>query len=319
MSKICYGCGVKLQYSNPSELGYVPEKKIDTSNYCMRCFRSIHYGKIEKNHEPKSTKYIIDNVNKHAKFACFMTGFIEISDEIMDLYHKLKVPKMLIISKSDIIPKNVSYSQIKNYLRVVYNVKENIIFTSNKTNMNTLLKSLYDKDEVYFLGMTNAGKSTLLNTLIEKYGTKTNKLTTSYKENTTQDFVRLKINNKTFIDSPGFAILNFEVDKLSNISNEIRPITYQNKDFCTYKIGNLLKINFKGNTSLIFYFSKNIKIDRLYKSDLEGTSFKVKENSDIVILGLGFIKTTRDVQIKIANDLLKYITIRSSIVGGSYE
>ena len=50
-----------------------------------------------------------------------------------------------------------------------------------------------------------------------------------------------------------------------------------------------------------------------------GTTFKVKGNSDIVICGLGFIKITDDATITLPQDMMKYMNIRPSLVGGKYE
>lgn len=319
MSKICYGCGIKLQCIDKEKKGYVPIEKLETSEYCQRCFRMIHYGEKKTGAIPKNTNDIIATVNKNAEFALFIVDFINLFDEVIKIYKKIRVPKIMVISKSDIIPKNISFSQIKNYLKVTYNIHDQIIFTSKKTNKNTLLKCLYGKKEVYFLGLTNVGKSTLINSLLDKENAKMNRLTTSYKENTTQDFLRIKLDKMTLIDSPGFSIANYEVEKLSNINDEIKPITYQNKVCCTYVVGDLLRILVEGKTSLVFYFSKHLKVERFYKKEVQGTTFKIGANKDLVICGLGFIKFTEATSITISNDLMKYINIRSSIVGGNYE
>ncbi len=319
MSRICFGCGAKLQSEDEKKEGFVPLAKLEESKYCKRCFRLMHYGETEKSREPKSVSSIVNSVNKNAKFVVFMVDFINIFDEVMDIFRRIKVPKVLVISKSDIIPKNVSFSQIKNYLKVTYKVTSDIVFTSNKSNLNTLKKSLYGKDEIYFLGLTNAGKSTLLNAIIGKNGGKNTELTTSFKENTTQDFVRLKVGNVTFVDSPGFVIDNFELDKYTNISDEIKPITYQNKVSCTYDVGKLFQIKIKNATNAVFYFSKNVEIKRLYHKETIGVTFKVKGNSDIVICGLGFIKVTLDTEVTLPQDVMKYMNVRPSITGGNYE
>lgn len=319
MSKICFGCGAKLQSNDETKEGYVPEEKLEESKYCKRCFRMVHYGEATAAKEPKSVSSIITSVNKNAKYVVFMVDFIDIFDEVMDIFKRIKVPKTLVISKSDIIPKNVSFSQIKNYLKTIYKVTSDIVFTSNKSNLNALKKALYGKDEVYFLGLTNAGKSTLLNSLMEKNGSKMNGLATSFKENTTQDFVRLKVGNMTLVDSPGFVIENFELDKYTNISEEIKPVTYQNKKSCTYDVGGLFQIKFKDCTNVVFYFSKNVEIKRLYNKETIGVSFKVKGASDIVICGLGFIKITEDTEVTLPQDVMKYMNVRPSITGGIYE
>lgn len=319
MNKICFGCGAHLQFEDKSKIGYVPEEKYETSDYCQRCFRMKHYGDFEKSEKPKSIKSIINTVNKNAKFVVFLVDFINIYDDVIEIFKSIKKPKVLVVSKSDIIPESISFSQIKSYLRVVYKIKEDILFTNNKSNLNTLSKVLYGKEEVYFLGLTNAGKSTLINHLMEKEKSNNKKLTTSYKENTTLDFVRIKVGNLTIIDSPGFVLNHYELDKNTNIDNEIKPITYQNKTTCTYVVKDAFKIKIEGTTNAIFYFSKNVKLERLYNKEIIGTTFKVKGNRDIVISGLGFIKLTGDAKITISEEVMKYINIRPSITGGNYE
>jgi len=319
MNKICFGCGIKLQSDDPKKDGYVPLEVKDKSDYCQRCFRLKHYGESIKTNKPKTTEDIIKTVNKNAKYVVFMVDFIDIFDEVMNIFARIKVPKILVVSKSDIIPKNISFEQLKSYLRTIYKIKDEIVFTSKNSNLNTLIKKLYDKDEIYFLGLTNSGKSTLINSIIEDSGSKMSKLTTSHFENTTQDFVRIEIKGKTLVDSPGFVIDNFELDKLSNMTSTINPITYQNKVDCTYDIGNKLKIKIKGTTNAVLYFSKNLEIKRSYNKELPGTTFKVDANRDIVICGLGFIKITDGVEITIPNNIMKYINIRPSITGGIYE
>lgn len=319
MNKICFGCGVKIQSDDKNSLGFVPLEKLEDSQYCQRCFRMMHYGDNKKSVEPKSSKEIISCVNKRAKYVVFLVDFINIFDDVMELFKSIRVPKMLVISKSDIIPKNVSFSQIKNYLRVTYNIREDIVFTSNKTNLNTFVKKLYGLDEVYFLGLTNAGKSTLINSLLDRNKCDQKRLTVSYKENTTQDFLRINIGDMTIVDSPGFVFSNYELDKKTNIDSVIKPITYQNKMYRVYSLGNAFQFGVDGSTSLTFYFSKQIDIERFYNKRVDGMTFNVEDNTDIVICGLGFIKFTKKAKVTIPSEIMRYVNVRPSIVGGKYE
>ena len=45
MNKKCLGCGVTLQNTNPEAPGYTKSLDMD---YCMRCFRLIHYREFLK-------------------------------------------------------------------------------------------------------------------------------------------------------------------------------------------------------------------------------------------------------------------------------
>lgn len=318
MSKICFGCGVKLQCDDETKEGYIRESKYDTSVYCERCYKISHYGEYKTVSEPKGIESIINTINKNAKYVVFMSDFINIFDKVIDIFKSIKVPKILVISKCDIIPKNVSRNEIKGYLKVTYGIKENIIFTSNKTNLNTFIKELYGHDEVYFLGLTNAGKSTLINAILDKYESESARITTSYKENTTMDFIRIKVDKMTLVDSPGFSINNFSLEKNTKIDKEIHPITYQNKESCTYSLEGLFNIKMSGKASATFYFANSVSIKRLYNKEIIGQSFGVKGNSDIIICGLGFIKVTDDVIITIPEAIMNYINIRPSITGGTY-
>ncbi|HBA37884.1 MAG TPA: hypothetical protein DCY94_04095 [Firmicutes bacterium] len=319
MSKICFGCGAKFQVSDPKKEGYIPEDKYDTSKYCQRCFRLIHYGVAGESQKPKEVDEIIKTVNKNAGFVVFLVDFIDIYDELFDVYSQIRVPKLLVVSKSDIIPKSISFSTIKEYLKRTYEIEEKIVFTSIKSNLNSLIKELHGKDNIYFLGLTNSGKSSLINRMSEIYGAKVSAITTSFKKNTTLDFLRVKIDGRTFVDSPGIVDREFEVDKVARITSEIKPITYQNKNECTYEIGNIFSIKIIGETSVTFYFSQNLKIERFYKREVSEESLNVAGNSDIMISGLGFIKVTSDAKVLISSSVSEFVYIRPSLVGGKFE
>ena len=311
----CLGCGKTLQNTDKNKDGYVPNLDKEVI-YCQRCFRLKHYGESKKLKTPKTDSEIINYVNKHAKEVFFITDFININENVIKLYKKINVKKSLIVNKSDIIPKNISLEQIKKYISTIFKITDDIIFTNKKSNLNNLVKKLYKK-EVYFLGSSNSGKSTIINKLLILDG-KNKILSESFKENTTQEFMKINFKNFCIYDSPGFYVGAYELNKLTNINDEIKPISYRINTYSVFSINDKIKLMISGKTNVVFYFSKNVKINR-NKKKIDGSIINIPSNSDLVILGLGFIKFTNAASIYIDDSLKEYIIVRKSITGGKFK
>jgi len=159
-------------------------------------------------------------------------------------------------------------------------------------------------NNVYVVGYTNSGKSTMINKLIYNYSDNTSSITTSPLPNTTLNTIEVKLNDElTFFDTPGLLdegdITNYvsgkELKKL--IPNKaIRPITYQIKGKQIIIIDEYLRIEAE-NIDLTLFFSNLLNIKRYYKDndilkDYKKNVVNVDKN-DIVIKGMGFIKTNK--------------------------
>ena len=107
MSKKCIGCGTTLQSSNKEEKGYIREDKIKDSSYCERCFKIIHYNERIVTNLDNINSYILKEVNKKAKYVYFLVDLLNINSETITTFKDITVPKTLIISKLDIIPKSI--------------------------------------------------------------------------------------------------------------------------------------------------------------------------------------------------------------------
>ena len=318
MNKICFGCGAKLQCDNKEEIGFIPKEKIDNSTYCQRCFRIIHYGEEKSVLTPKSINSIINNINKEAKFVLFVTDFISLNEDLVKVFKKIKKDKILLINKNDIIPKSVIYEHLINKISKVYQIKDEIKIIGSNTgyNINALINYLDYRNirEVYILGETNAGKSSLINKMIDILDTNVNKVTTSKLENTTLDFIRLKLsNNLTVIDSPGF-IINETHEKTNTLIN---PKVYQIKKEEILKINNDY-FKFSESTSVIVYMNSLYKCQKYYKDCPLNEKYLINANSDLVIKGdyLLNIKNKCVVETNISKD---QIEVRDSILGGLNE
>lgn len=329
MTKKCLGCGITLQMINNEELGYSPK---ENASYCERCFKIIHYNKGTVIALPKESSNIISLVNKKALYVFFLIDFLNINSETIAKFKEINVPKTLIISKCDVIPKSIKFNNISTYLKEEYNIDDNILFISSKKSLNigSIIKTLDKKNikKAYILGFTNSGKSTLINTLYEKYTSNKSSITTSLIPNTTLDFISININNDlTLVDSPGFVMSNAfyhnnDINLIKKIEpkSHLNPITYQCKKLMYLNIEDkiIFKIN-SNNNSLTFYLSNNINIKKSFKSDENDFNLKldIKDDSDIVIKGLGFINVKKATTIEVNVMEPDLIEVRNSIFKGS--
>lgn len=313
-NKKCIGCGITLQYDNPLNDGYIPENKYNDSSYCQRCFKLIHYNKKVVSNLNITNDEIINKLDSHV---FFLTDLFNISKEVIDTYKKIKTDKILMISKSDLIPKDFKLDKIKNNIKEIYDIKEDIIFFNSKNSVSFFENKL-DKLGImkcYIVGYTNAGKSTFINKLID------NKIiTASNNPNTTLDFMEIKLGDKIIIDTPGFNLNKtfyqedeFDLIKRLNPKYYIKPLIYQAKPEQYFNIENKLFINLTNYSSIVFYMSNLLKIKKMYKCGEDLEEIKINDNTDIVIPSLGFIKIKKSTTIKINKDMINLIEIRNSL------
>ena len=322
----CLGCGAILQNKNPDTEGYVSDL---SKELCERCFKIRNYNEykyIDKNNEYYLE--IIRKIDKTKDLVLLVTDFLNI-DLIKEI--KIKNPIILVLSKRDLIPRNLDENKLLNNIKTNLNIVSKEIVCS-KNNYN--LDSLFDKinkfktsKNVYVVGYTNAGKSTLINTFIKNYSDNKKEITTSILPSTTLDLINIKINdNLNIIDTPGLLdkgsiILNQNKDILKRIipKKEIKPSVIQVKLDQTIIVNNLFRLDINKNSNLVFYMSNDLKIERIYKetsklSNLKQHHLNIKKNSDLVIKGLGFIKFTTDSLTTLYLDEKVKFIIRKSII-----
>lgn len=299
MIKKCLGCGVTLQDTDDSALGYTPKLSNDL---CMRCFKLKHYGENLNNSKVQDNASIINHINKTKATVLFLVDFLNINNEIIEYFKKIKNSKYLVITKSDIIPKNILKDKLVENIKRVYSINEDIYFSStlSKENINKFL-SLANDTKVMLCGLTNMGKSSLINKMIGS------DITVSNKENTTQEFIEVA----SFIDAPGF-VSNY---KVLVAKTEIKPITYQLKSKYYLLIGEYILASDK-DINITLYLPNNITVEKRRKREEYNYNLNINNNEDLVIKGLGFIKFSSEAKVFI-ND--SNIEIRPSIVGGNNE
>ena len=326
MIKHCSGCGVKMQDDNILGIGFTTNLDNDM---CMRCFRLKNYGDYESvSSNIIDYNNIFNGISNSNDLVLYVVDILNLPNNLLEIREKLRNDCILVLNKRDLLPLSVKDEKILEYLRNLNLGYDDMVIVSSEKNVNMDLlfnKVLKHKksNNVYVVGYTNAGKSSLISKFIKNYGDGDTKLTVAPLPTTTLDKIIIPINEElTLIDTPGLVdydnIINFvdkKMFKKLNSKKEIKPKTYQLGKNESLLIGDLVRIDYlEGDrNSLTFYIPNEIKIRRCrFKSDnlkdLSNKEYDIGYYEDLVIRGLGFIKIVAacKIEIFINKDVLVY-------------
>ncbi len=312
MNKICRGCGALFQSNNPELEGFIKEENKEKSTLCERCFKIRNYGEYQKITKKNDDFFeILKQINETGDLVVLVIDIFNINKDIKEICSYFKNNDVLVVlNKRDVLPLSVKINNLLAYVdRLGINyIDKLIISTAKNYNFDLLMNKIntYKKSKnVYAVGFTNVGKSSMINKIIYNYSDSILDVTTSILPSTTLSNVKVDVNeNLTLIDTPGIiddgSIMNYlEPEKLKKVlpRNEIRTITYQIRSKQSIFIEDLVRIDCEMSNNLTLYFSNKLDITREFNNsdklrNLEKHELIVFENQDIVISGLGFIKVT---------------------------
>ena len=309
MNKKCLGCGVELQDENMLLDGYTVNLENDL---CQRCFRLKNYGEYQATTKTNEEyQQILEAVGKTKDLVVYVTDVLNVEQDLYDIRKFLPNKILLVLNKRDVIPKSVKDEKLIQYFKDKYDFFNDIVVVSCEKNMNidhllNRIKFFQVTKQVYVVGHTNAGKSSLINKLIKNYSDSKQELTISPLPSTTLNLINIEINDYlTIIDTPGLIdegyITNYvdnELLKIITPKKEIKTKTYQLRRGQSIIIGDLVRIDYVDGekNSFTLYISNDIKTKRIISSrhddlkNLAKRTYQLPFNQDIVIKGLGFIK-----------------------------
>ncbi len=329
MTKKCHGCGVELQSSKINEIGYVKniEKKL-----CDRCFRIQNYNEykiVSKNNEEFIN--ILKDINKTNNLVLLLIDIFDLPTNMDIIKKNLSNDIILVITKYDLLKPYLKEEKLLSYVKSlkINNIKTLIISSFKNYNFDLLMEIInkYKKsNNVYVVGNTNVGKSTMINKIIYNYTDCKSKITTSELPSTTLSNISIKINdNLTIIDTPGLLEKNSMIDCVDAVTitklipkSVIKPKTYQIKISQTIMIEELAGIRFLDKNNITMYISNKLEVKRMYKeinnNNLKKQILSVPSNHDIVIKGLGFIKIMNKATIEVCVKDNVDVYIRKSLI-----
>ena len=300
MIKKCIGCGITLQNIDKNNLGYTEDLN---NSLCERCFKLKNYGEYQSvNLNNKEYQEIIDSIPKDSLIV-YITSLLNINLELINKFKNV----LIVLTKKDLLPKSTKDYKLINYVKNHVNNYLDIEVVSATKNYN--LDSLINKinkyanhRKIYFVGMTNSGKSTLINSLIKSYSDSSREITTSIYPSTTLNKIHVKIGDLEIIDTPGLlsdnSILNnLNLKEVKRITprKEIKPRSYQLKENTALLIDNIVRMDTTIKDNIVIYIANNIKVKKIGNNnnifkDKYKYQINIDNNKDLIIEDLCFIK-----------------------------
>ncbi len=342
----CIGCGAVIQTADKAGVGYTPqsalEKGLETGElYCQRCFRLRHYNEIAAvNISDDEFLRLLTEVGNTNALVVNVVDIFDFNGSVIPGLHRFVAGNdvLLVGNKRDILPKSVKESKVRNWLRERAHEEGlrpvDVVLTSAYNRDDTLdlvdeIENYREGRDVYVVGVTNVGKSTLINAIIKNATGDSDVITTSRFPGTTLDKIEIPLDDGSFIiDTPGIIhrhqmahFIGPEDLKLVSPKKEIKPKTYQLNEGQTLFMGGLARFDYlKGDKQgftglfdnhLMIHRTKLEKADEFYvkhkgsllvpprEADLDTfpklvrKEFSLKEKSDIVFSGLGWIRVAK--------------------------
>lgn len=338
----CIGCGVVIQTTDKEEIGYTPpsalEKGLESGElYCQRCFRLRHYNDIQDvSLTDDDFLRLLNTIGTEDALIVNVIDIVDFNGSLIPGLHRFvgNNPVLLVGNKVDILPKSLKRGKLTQWMRERAHEAglrpEEVVLVSAKKQADMLdLLEIIEKHrrgkDVYVVGVTNVGKSTLINGIIKATANVQDVITTSQFPGTTLDKIEIPLEDGHFlIDTPGI-IHHHQMahylakDELKIISpkKEMKPKTYQLNAGQTLFLGALARVDYvKGErNAFTAYVSNELDIHRtkLEKADefyskhagtllqpphashladfpeLVAHEIKATPQTDLVISGLGWL------------------------------
>lgn len=359
----CSGCGAALQIDDKDAVGYIPKQAFEKGQtICQRCFQLKHYNKLVSV-SLTSDDYLemVSKIHDKKGIVIHLIDLFDVQGTLLRSLPRIVGDKkvILVANKIDLLPKSTNKQKLKQWLykmvkEIGLHVEEIFLISAAKghyvKDVATYLEDIRADEDIYIVGVTNVGKSTFINYLIENSTSVKNAITTSYLPGTTLGFIHIPLDDSgDIIDTPGIVNPNQMVHFVSKAdlkkihpTKEIKPRIYQLNEQQTLFFGGLVRFDFvKGNRqSFVCYFSNGLPIHRtklenatslmerqigqLLSPPNEETlnmlppmtkqSYRItKPNTDIVFSGLGWVTITKgDVTVEINYPKGLAVTLRPS-------
>ncbi|MBP2620776.1 ribosome biogenesis GTPase YqeH [Streptococcus panodentis] len=342
---LCIGCGAPIQTEKKDQLGYTPQSALEKGLasgelYCQRCFRLRHYNEItDVQLTDDDFLRLLHEVGDSDALVVNVVDIFDFNGSVIPGLPRFAAGNdvLLVGNKKDILPKSVKDSKVTQWLTERAHEEGlrpvDTVLTSAQNKQ--AIKELMDKIEyyrrgrdVYVVGVTNVGKSTLINAIIQEITGNKELITTSRFPGTTLDKIEIPLADGSHIyDTPGIIhrhqmahYLSAKDLKYVSPKKEIKPKTYQLNPEQTLFLAGLGRFDFISGDRQGFtaYFDNELQ---LHRTKLAGADefydkhagsllvpprskemldfpklvkheFRIDEKTDLVFSGLGWVRVS---------------------------
>ncbi|WP_373712673.1 ribosome biogenesis GTPase YqeH [Streptococcus sp.] len=346
----CIGCGAAIQTTDKEQAGFTPssalEKGLETGQiYCQRCFRLRHYNEIsDVNISDDDFIKLLHEVGESDALVVNVIDIFDFNGSVIPGLSRFVSGNdvLLVGNKKDILPKSVKDGKVTQWLteraHEVGLRPVDVVLTSaqNKQAIKELMEKIESHRkgrDVYVVGVTNVGKSTLINAIIQEITGDKDIITTSRFPGTTLDKIEIPLDDGSYLfDTPGIIhrhqmahYLTAKNLKYISPKKEIKPKTYQLNPEQTLFLAGLGRFDFISGERQGFtaFFENTLDLHRTKLAGADdfyqkhaGTllvpptsqeladfpklvrhEFSIKEKTDIVFSGLGWIRVNEKAKI----------------------
>ena len=346
----CIGCGAAIQTTDKEQAGFTPssalEKGLETGQiYCQRCFRLRHYNEIsDVNISDDDFIKLLHEVGESDALVVNVIDIFDFNGSVIPGLSRFVSGNdvLLVGNKKDILPKSVKDGKVTQWLteraHEVGLRPVDVVLTSaqNKQAIKELMEKIESHRkgrDVYVVGVTNVGKSTLINAIIQEITGDKDIITTSRFPGTTLDKIEIPLDDGAYLfDTPGIIhrhqmahYLTAKNLKYISPKKEIKPKTYQLNPEQTLFLAGLGRFDFISGERQGFtaFFENTLDLHRTKLAGADdfyqkhaGTllvpptsqeladfpklvrhEFSIKEKTDVVFSGLGWIRVNEKAKI----------------------
>lgn len=348
----CIGCGAVIQTEKKELEGFIPASALEKADqdadiYCQRCFRLRHYNDLmDIDLDEESYKKILDEISSKQALIVLVVDLFDFEGSFIQGIQRYAHDNPIIIvgNKFDLLPQSVKESRIRQWVMKrshALGVRPQEVLVTSATQKQYIddlaqkIDRLRKGRDVYILGASNVGKSTLINQMIAPAIDDNSLITTSYFPGTTLGKIEIPLDDGAFlIDTPGIIqrdqvsyFLKGKELKQVTPKRRLNPKAYQINGGQTLFLGGLGRfdlISSPEKSSLVVYASEDLYIHRTKTEKAEQIienmvgkeltppsienklnlkykqrDFKLKEKSDILISGLGWVTAPENVSLSV--------------------